>query len=184
MNLAVLLVLFTLGLALDNATALGTSFVTKSGNGFERLVVSIDERLALPPLSGSSSSSPLSSSGTLTSSSGSASATASGGGQTGLKGATQECQKVLEQLKVKSSKIDNSLHAYSHFYFFIAYYRTCHTSHISKQTCFFVQYTPLRFFIDCNFVFGVSFHLHVITSPSYHTLPIVIITFITELWYM
>lgn len=57
------------------------SFVTKINNGFERIVVSIDDHLALPP------SSSLSSSGQATT--------------TGFKGATQECRQTLSQLQVR-----------------------------------------------------------------------------------
>jgi len=58
------------------------SFVTKINNGFERLVVSIDDQLALPLTSPQSSTTASSSS---------------------YKGATQECQFILEQLKVSST---------------------------------------------------------------------------------
>lgn len=58
-----------------------TSFITKNNNGLERLVISIEDHLALPPTSSLSSS-------------------ASGQTTTGYKGATQECQIVLEKLKV------------------------------------------------------------------------------------
>lgn len=63
------------------------SFVTKVGNGFERLVVSIDDQLALPPTSSSSASI-------------SAGGGGGGGGTGSIKGATHDCHAVLEQLKV------------------------------------------------------------------------------------
>ncbi|CAG7673136.1 unnamed protein product [Allacma fusca] len=64
------------------------SFVTKVNNGFERLVVSIDDQLALPPSTSSFSSS-------------SAFTPSSPGGTGSIKGATHECQAVLEQLKLQ-----------------------------------------------------------------------------------
>lgn len=108
MNLVYLLILFLVGLLAPTIPTSGFSFVTKTGNGFERLVVSIDERLAVPP--------PLSSAApTVTSSSSGSPAQTGSPTTTGFKGA--ECQKVLEQLKVQQTVLNLLLHKKPYFFF-------------------------------------------------------------------